>query len=135
MCFIIFPWSKIISNCCFENILSLTIDKSADEISITIRLSEQKSYHFLPKSLEKFLMNRAASGSKIKLSLCTKIITLIKSNSIRTIGLIRKSDNQSDNNLVKQQFYLLYLVVFLERGCTKTAICKVTSEIDGDKII
>ena len=79
MCFIIFPSSKIISNCCFENILSLTIDKSADEISITIRVSEQKSYHFLPKSLEKFLMNRAAIGSKIKLSLCTKIISLIKS--------------------------------------------------------
>lgn len=135
MCFIIFPWSKIISNCCFENILSLTVDKSADEISITIRVSEQKSYHFLPKSLEKFSMNPTAIGSKIKLSLCTKIISLIKSKSIRTIGLIRKSDNQSDNNLVKWQFYLLYLVVFLERGCTKTAICKVTSEIDGDKII
>ena len=50
MCFIIFPWSKIISNCCFENILSLTIDKSADEISITISFRTK----IVPFSAKKF---------------------------------------------------------------------------------
>ena len=51
MCFIIFPWSKIISNYCFETILSLTIDKSADEISITILSFRTK---ILPFSAKKF---------------------------------------------------------------------------------